>query len=188
MLYCSYSKTDDICPKTPHPVETMGQRKNWMNPKIGNEHPLRPSSLVQGGLAGKAPLRLNSSPSSKAAAQASSQPASEQVHRGNAQDSEKVRVLRQGYHRPKFGGCWMCPARGGHRAFSCHSPQRTMWRTGGVEGCRQWLLNCWTKHVCLPQTSGWSSKQMPGLLSHFGSGFSYLQPNALEQRWHSSVA
>lgn len=123
----------------------------------------------------------------QSSAQVSSQPASEQAHRGKAQDSEKVRVLRQGYHRPTFGGCWMCSATGGHRAFHCHSPQRTIWRTGGVEGCRQWQLNCWTKQVCLPQTSGWSSKQMPGLLSHFGSGFSYLQPNALEWWWHSSV-
>lgn len=88
MLYCSYSKTDGICPKTPHPGETMGQRKNRMNPKVGNENPLRHSGLDQGGLAGKAPLRLSSSPSSKAQLK---QAASQQVSRCTGAKHKTVR-------------------------------------------------------------------------------------------------
>ena len=83
MPYCSYPKTDDICPKTPHQVETMGQRKNRMSPKIGNGNCLTHSD--KGGLLGKADkLRLTVALPSKAAAHASRQPASEQVHRGKS--------------------------------------------------------------------------------------------------------
>ena len=111
MPYCSYSKTDDICPKTPHQVETMGQRKNRMSPKIGNGNCLTHSD--KGGLLGKADkLRLTVACPPKRQPMQADSPQVSRCTEAKAQDeSEKMRVLGERYHRTKSGSCWVWSGR-----------------------------------------------------------------------------
>lgn len=146
----------------------MGQRKKRMSPKTGNANASCPLTREAYWARQRAWGSLCSCPAKLQPTWADSPQGSK--HTGaEAQDKrEKMRVLRERCHRTKSGSCWVWPGRWVTELSAITALGGPCGETA-VGGRLQWPVEL-LSHTGLPtQTSGWVSKYVPGLLSHFGS-------------------